>query len=157
MPILARFTRETFDKLTLELDSLKQKRNEVRLDVKETREQGDLRENFAYHAAREQQGILEARIVALESRLNGAEIVEAGEKMDEVMLGIPIQVQMSTSDKPRTYVIVSPEEMEGDPPLHAASSESVIGQALMGKKAGDKVEVEGPNGAVQIEVLSIGE
>ncbi len=157
MPALARFTRETYDKLTQELDNLKQKRTEVRLDVKETREQGDLRENFPYHAAREQQGILEARIVALEGRLNGAEIIEPGTVIDEVMLGIPIQVQMSTSDKPRTYVIVSPEEMEGEPPLHAASSESVIGQALMGKKAGDKVEVEGPNGIVHVEVLSIGE
>ena len=157
MPALARFTRATFDKLTLELDNLKQKRTEVRLDVKETREQGDLRENFPYHAAREQQGILEARIVALEGRLNGAEIIEPGTVIDEVMLGIPIQVQMSTSDKPRTYVIVSPEEMEGEPQPHAASSESLIGQALMGKKIGDKVEVEGPNGIVNVEVLGIGE
>ena len=95
MPAAARFTRAAYEKLAAELDALKQKRNEVRLDVKETREQGDLRENFPYHAAREQQGILEARITGLEARLNGADIIEAGETMDEVMLGVPVTVKIA--------------------------------------------------------------
>lgn len=152
----ARFTREAFDRLSAELDALKARRNEVRLDVKETREQGDLRENFAYHAAREQQGILEARISSLESRLGGAEIIEAGETMDEVVLGVPVTVQMEGADAERTYTIVSPEEMEDLDLVGAASSESAIGSALLGRKVGETVEVESPRGTVRFEILRVG-
>ena len=152
----ARFTREAYDRLQAELDTLKQKRNEVRLDVKETREQGDLRENFAYHAAREQQGILEARISGLESRLGSAEIIEPGVIMDEVVLGVPVAVQMEGAPSERTYTIVSPEEMEDMDLEGAASSESAIGQALLGRKVGETVEVEGPRGVVRFEVLRVG-
>ena len=74
--------------------------------MKETREQGDLRENFAYHAAREQQGILEARISGLESRLGSAEIIEPGVIMDELVLGVPVAVQMEGAPSERTYTIV---------------------------------------------------
>jgi len=156
----ARFTREAYERLQAELDSLKQKRNEVRLDVKETREQGDLKENFAYHAAREQQGILEARIVGLESRLGSAEIIEPGAIMDEVVLGVPVTVQMQgapgSAPSERQYTIISPEEMEDFTAEGAASSESVIGQALMGRKVGDTIEVESPRGTVRFQVLSVG-
>ena len=152
----ARFTRDVLDRSLEELDSLKQKRNEVRLDVKETREQGDLRENFPYHAAREQQGILEARIVTLESRLAGAEITEAGESMDEVVMGVPVTVKMEGAAAERVYTIVSPEEMEDMDLEGAASSESTIGQALLGRKVGEAVEVEGPRGTVRFQVLRVG-
>ena len=155
----ARFTREAYDRLVAELDAMKQKRNEVRLDVKETREQGDLRENFAYHAAREQQGILEARIVNLEQRLSDAIIVEAGEALDEVVLGVPVTVKNLDADMERTYLIVSPEEMDDldpDAEYTAASNESPVGSVLLGKKAGDIAEVEGPRGIVKLEILKIG-
>jgi transcription elongation factor GreA len=152
----ARFTREVYERLLEELDALKQKRNEVRLDVKETREQGDLRENFPYHAAREQQGILEARIVTLESRLAGAVITEAGESMDEVVMGVPVTVKMEGSDSERVYTIVSPEEMEDNTLEGVASSESPVGSALLGKKAGQTITVEGPRGTVRFDILKIG-
>lgn len=152
----ARFTREAYDRLQADLDALKQKRNEVRLDVKETREQGDLKENFAYHAAREQQGILEARIVGLESRLGSAEIIEPGAILDEVMLGVPVTVHMEGAPAERVYTIISPEEMEDATVEGPASSESVVGQALMGRKVGETVEVQGPNGTVRFQILRVG-
>ena len=154
----ARFTREVYEKLMAELDSLKQKRNEVRLDVKETREQGDLKENFAYHSAREAQGILEARITNLEARLGDAQIIEAGDSLDEVILGIPITVQLEGTDTQRVYTIISPEEMEVEDETieGAASTESAVGGALIGKKVGDVVAVEGPRGIVEFRVLKIG-
>ncbi len=152
----ARFTREAYERLQAELDTLKQKRNEVRLDVKETREQGDLKENFAYHAAREQQGILEARINGLESRLGSANIIEPGEILDEVVLGVPVTVHMEGAPKERSYTIVSPEEMEDFSLEGVASSESAIGQALLGRKVGETVEVESPRGAVRFAIKSVG-
>jgi transcription elongation factor GreA len=159
MALQARFTREAYDRLVVELDALKQKRNEVRLDVKETREQGDLRENFAYHAAREQQGILEARIVNLEQRLADAIIVEAGDSMGEVIQGVPVTVKVLSTGTTRVYMIISPEEMEEfdlDCDHTPASNESPVGSVLLGKKEGDVVEVEGPSGIVQLEILKIG-
>jgi transcription elongation factor GreA len=159
MALQARFTREAYDRLVAELDALKQKRNEVRQDVKETREQGDLRENFPYHAAREQQGILEARIVNLEQRLADAVIVEAGTSMDEVIQGVPVTVKVLSSGATRTYMLVSPEEMEDfdlDSDYTPASNESPVGSALLGKKQGETVEVEGPSGIVALEILKIG-
>lgn len=156
MAAQARFTREAFERLSADLDALKQKRNEVRLDVKETREQGDLRENFPYHAAREQQGILEARIASLEARLGGAEIIEPGEVMDEVVLGVPVTVQNENGTPEKSYTIVSPEEMEDDTLVGVASSESPIGVALLGHKVGETVEVQGPRGTVRFKILRVG-
>ena len=151
-----RFTREGYDRLQQELESLKQQRSGVVDDIREAREQGDLKENFAYHDAKNAQGILEARIANLESRLEGAEIVEAGEGFDEVILGVPVTVRMegAAKDDTRVYTIVSEEEL--DQVDNAASQDSPIGSALVGKKVGDIAEVEGPNGIVNFEVVAIG-
>jgi transcription elongation factor GreA len=153
--IQPRFTREGYDRLQHELESLKQQRSGVVDDIREAREQGDLKENFAYHDAKNAQGILEARIANLEARLEGAEIVEAGEGFDEVILGVPVIVRMEGSEDTRLYTIVSEEEL--DQVDNAASEESPIGTALLGKKVGDIAEVQGPNGIVNFEVVAIGE
>lgn len=149
-----RFTREAYERLQQELQELKAKRGEIREDIREAREQGDLRENFAYHAARNEQSMLEARIANIELRLGDAIIVEVGESVDEVVLGVPVMVRREGADEPRRYVIVSSEELEDVE--DGASEESPIGSALMGKKVGEIAEVEGPNGIVKFEILSIG-
>jgi len=151
-----RFTREGYDRLQQELESLKQQRNGVIDDIREAREQGDLKENFAYHDAKNAQGILEARIANLEARLEGAEIVEAGEGFDEVILGVPVTVRIegAAADDTRIYTIVSEEEL--DQVDNAASQESPIGTALLGKKVGDIAEVQGPRGEVRFEFVAIG-
>lgn len=149
-----RFTREGYERLVGELENLKARRGELVNDIKEAREQGDLRENHAYHQAKDTQGMVEARIGELEMRLAGAEILEAGETVDEVILGVPVSVKTLGSGKERVYTIVTPEEL--DEVEHAASQDSPIGSALLGRKAGDIVDVQGPNGIVQFEILSIG-
>ena len=153
----ARYTRETYTRLQGELETLKTQRGEIREDIREAREQGDLRENFAYHAARDQQGMIEARIKSLEARLAGAKILEAGESSDEVVLGVAVTVRPAEAkgdECNRVYTIVTEEEL--DAVEDAASEASPIGQALLGKKVGDTVEVQGPRGAVHFQIVSIG-
>ena len=146
----AQFTREGYEKLKAQLEELKAQRIVIRDEVKEARELGDLKENAGYHAARESQGIIEARISSLEARLEDAVIVESG-TFEEVVLGVPVKVKNLSSGAERVYTIVGSEEIEFTD--NAASQESPIGQAILGKKVGDIVDV---NGAVKFEVLSIG-
>ena len=151
-----RFTREGFTRLQNELDTLKAQRAEIINDIKEAREQGDLKENHAYHHAKDMQGMAEARIAALEARLSGAEILEEGALLDEVIQGVPVRVRVLELDKERTYTIVTPEELDDDDLEGGASTDSPVGQALLGKKIGETAEVQGPNGIVRFEVLQIG-
>jgi len=153
-PIQPRCTRAGYERLVSELETLKGRRVEIVNDIKEAREQGDLRENHAYHQAKDTQGMVEARIADLEVRLADALILEEGETVDEVILGIPVTVKVVGTDKSRSYTIVSPEEL--DEVEGGASQESPVGNALLGKRVGDIAEVQGPNGIVKFEVLSIG-
>jgi transcription elongation factor GreA len=148
----AQFTRDGYERLKAELEEFKKERIALRLEVKEARELGDLRENAGYHAARQALGILEGRIESLELRLEDAVIVEEGSSFDEVVLGIPVKVKNLSNGTERVYTIVGSEEM--DFTENAASEESPIGQAILGKKVGDIINV---NGAVDIEILQIGE
>jgi transcription elongation factor GreA len=149
-----RFTREGYDRLVAKLDELKARRGELVEDIREAREQGDLRENHAYHHAKDMQGMVEAQISELQKRLADPIILEAGESMDEVTLGVPVTVEMQGIGE-RVYTIVSAEEL--DDYEDAASEESPIGSALIGKKAGEEVAVEGPNGLVKLKIVKIGE
>ena len=151
--IQAQFTREGYNRLQAELEDLKAQRVTIRQEIKEARELGDLKENAGYHAARETQGMLEARISNLEERLEDAIIVD-NPTFDEVMLGVPVEVKNLENGKTRFYTIVASEELEFTE--GAASEESPIGQALLDKKIGDVAEVEGPNGIVRFEILQIG-
>ena len=151
--IQAQFTREGYTRLQAELEDLKAQRVTIRQEIKEARELGDLKENAGYHAARETQGMLEARITNLEERLEDALIVD-NPSFDEVMLGVPVEVKNLDNGKTRFYTIVASEELEFTE--GAASEESPIGQALLEKKVGDVAEVEGPNGIVKFEILQIG-
>ena len=155
----ARFTREGFDRLNNELETLKSRRADIINDIKEAREQGDLKENHAYHHAKDMQGMTEARISELEARLSNATILEAGESVDSVIQGIPVKVRVldgAAAGKERIYTIVTPEELDDEDLEGGASADSPIGQALLGKKIGDKTEVVGPAGIVTFEIVHIG-
>lgn len=151
---IQQISRASYDRLNEELENLKSQRAGVVQDIKEAREQGDLKENFAYHEAKDRQGLLEARISALELRLDEAEVVEAGAGNDTVLMGVPVTVRNTSNGKERVYVVVTEEEL--DHVDHAASADSPVGVALLGQKEGDTVEVEGPNGAVYFDILKIG-
>ena len=137
-----------------ELENLKVvKRKEVAAKIKEAREQGDLSENAEYDAAKDEQRDIEARIEELEGILKNAEVVVEDEDLDKINVGCTIKVFDVTFDEEMEFKIVGSTEansLEGK-----ISNESPVGQALMGKKIGDVVDVETQAGVIQYKVLDI--
>ena len=132
-----------------ELENLKVvKRKEVAGKIKEAREQGDLSENAEYDAAKDEQRDIEARIEELEAILKNAEVV-----LDKINVGCTVKVFDITFDEEMEFKIVGSTEansLEGK-----ISNESPVGQALMGKKVNDVVDVETQAGVIQYKVLDI--
>ena len=148
-------TYHGLQKLENELQELKVvRRNEVAAKIKEAREQGDLSENAEYDAAKDEQRDIEARIEELEGILKNAEVVVEDEvDLDKINVGCTIKVFDVTFDEEMEFKIVGSTEansLEGK-----ISNESPVGQALMGKKIGDVVDVETQAGVIQYKVLDI--
>ena len=140
-------------KLEDELEHLKVvKRKEVSQKIKEAREQGDLSENADYHAAREEQAIIEGRIQELEYMVEHASIISE-ESSDTVKIGSSVVIRYDDEDDLEEYKIVG--STEADPFENKISNESPIAKALLGKKKGSKVTVESPNGEYEIELVEI--
>lgn len=148
-------TYEGLKKLEDELQDLKAvKRKEIAQKIKEAREQGDLSENAEYDAAKDEQRDIEARIEELEGILKNAEVVVEDEvDLDKINVGCTIKVFDVTFDEEMEFKIVGSTEansLEGK-----ISNESPVGQALMGRKVGDIVDVETQAGTIQYKVLDI--
>ena len=138
-----------------ELENLKVvKRKEVAQKIKEAREQGDLSENAEYDAAKDEQRDIEARIEELEGILKNAEVVVEDEvDYNKINVGCTVKVFDKTFDEEMEFKIVGSTEansLEGK-----ISNESPVGQALIGCKVGDTVEVETQAGIMEYEVLNI--
>ena len=140
MPMLA----EGYEKLQADLKRLKEERPQVVDAIEEARAHGDLSENAEYHAAKERQGQIEASIAQLEDRLSRAQIIDPKELSgDKVVFGATVTL-LDEDDKPVRYQIVG--ETEADAKLGRISYNSPLGRALIGRKAGDEVEVTVPSG-----------
>ncbi len=148
-------TKESYDRLKEKLDELKKKRPRISKAIGEAREHGDLRENSAYHAAREEQGLNEARIRELEANLESVEITEEAKipKKDSVALNSNVRIKAMDTGEEFEYKIVS--DMEADIFQKMISNESPVGSALMYQKKGAMVEVEVPRGLVKYKILEI--
>lgn len=145
-------TKEGLESLKKELDELvKEKRPKVVERLSNARSQGDLAENSDYHNARDELEFLDGRISELEAVLKNAVVVGSAKNGDGVALGT--KVTLKTNGKKHTFHIVG--EWEADPKEKKISHTSPLGQALLGKEKGDKVEVEAPAGKVVYEILSI--
>lgn len=145
-------TKEGIEKIKEELSYLKNvKRKAVIERIKEARAYGDLAENSEYDDAKEEQAFIEGRIQELEEMLKKAKIIQNNKK-DKVALGSRVKVKRGGTEL--VYYIVG--KSESDPASFKISSESPLGKALLGKKRGDKVEVETPSGKVGYEILEIG-
>ena len=143
-----RLTAKQASALREELDELEgPRRAEVVQAIKKAREFGDLSENFEYHAAKNEQGLLEARIRNLRARLDGAEIVEHA-RADEVGIGSVIDVEGNGGQK--LTVEISAVGGAG-----TVSPTSPLGAALLGKKIGDTVDVQAPKGAWRATIAHI--
>ena len=138
-----------------ELQNLKVfKRKEVAQKIKEAREQGDLSENAEYDAAKDEQRDIEARIEELEKLLKNAEVVVEDEiDLDKINVGCKVKVRDLEFDEDMEFSIVG--STEANSLQNKISNESPVGQALIGKKVGDIVDVEPQMGTLQYQVLEL--
>jgi transcription elongation factor GreA len=146
-------TQEGYEKLKEELNYLcKVKRPEVAEHIRIAKEDGDLTENAGYDAAKSEQSFVEGRIMTLEGILKNAQIIETGGQKDTVTLGCKVTVQEDGYEPETFYLVGSPE---ADPGNGRISNESPLGQALMGKRVKDTVEVNTPGGVTAFTILGI--
>lgn len=148
-------TEEGLKKLQDELEYLKvTKRKEITEKIKEARGFGDLSENSEYDAAKDAQATMEQRVVEIENIIKNATVVSADTMpTDIVSITSKVKVYDCDLEEEEEYIIVG--ATESDPVSGKISDESPIGKALLGKKAGDIVEVETPGGAISIKILEI--
>ncbi len=141
-----------YKRLEEELQRLKKERPAVIEAIKEAREEGDLRENAGYEAARERQGMLEARINFIESRMPCFEIIDLGTiRSDKVIFGATVKIEDMDTGEQRKYMLLGPDE--ADPSRGSISILSPVGRALLGKTVGDEITVEAPRGRIHYEIL----
>lgn len=148
-------TKEALEQLKAELQKLKAvERPAASRAIAEAREKGDLRENAEYDAAKESQGLLEAKIQKLEGELANARIIEEGDiDTSKVSILTKVTVTNLTNKKQVTYHLVS--EKEADLKLGKISVTSPIGKGLLGKQIGEVAEVQVPAGMIKFKVDNI--
>ena len=148
-------TADGFKQLEEELDFLKgEKRKEIAEKIKVARSYGDLSENSEYDDAKNEQAILEARIVTIEATLKNAVLINEDDMNNEqIHIGSKIKVENIKMGKTFDYKIVGSNE--SNPREGKISDESPIGIALLGRKVGDVIEVDAPAGVIALRVLEI--
>jgi len=147
-------TRQGYVKLQEELEYLRTvKRQEVANRLHEAMEGGELIENAEYEAAKNEQAFVEGRIKELEILLATARVIDESQHSNgAVQVGSTVTIQEEGMDS-EVYTIVG--AAEANPSLGRISNESPLGRALLGKKTGDKVLVEAPQGSFTVEILKV--
>lgn len=139
-------------KLEAELEELKKKRVQVASKIKDAKELGDISENAEYHAAKEEQGFIESRILELITLLKTATIVKPRSSKAKICIGSKIKVKIGIEEF--TYEIVGANE--ADPSRGKISAESPLGAAFLNRKKGEEVDVQVPVGKRRFKILDIG-
>jgi transcription elongation factor GreA len=148
-------TVEGFNRLKAELERLKVvDRKEIIEAIKEARSHGDLSENAEYDAAKERQGLIEARISELESKIPRFEVIDVTQmNSDKVVFGATVKLENVDSGEIRTYTIVGPDE--ADISKNKISILSPLSRAIVGKKANDDVIVQAPSGEIEYTIMEV--
>jgi transcription elongation factor GreA len=148
-------TREGYEKRKADLDRMQNvEMIEVAKRIAAAREMGDLSENAEYHAAREDQGILQARINKLKDELSRAYFVDKNSlPSDTVVFGARVRVKDLDLDEEESFELVGPGDEDYN--QNKILTTSPIGQGLLGKKVGDVAEIQVPIGKVRFEILAI--
>lgn len=148
-------TKETFEKMREDLQKMKSvDRPAASKAIAEAREKGDLKENAEYDAAKEAQGMLEAKIKQLESTISNAKIVDTNTiDTSKVTILTKVTITNQATKKSITYQIVG--EKEADLKAGKISASSPIGKGLLGKKVGEIAEVQAPNGTIKFRIDNI--
>ena len=149
------FTKEGLKNLQDEINHLKTiERPNIIKEIAEARDKGDLSENAEYDAAKEAQGILEAKIAKLEGQLNQARVLDESElDTSSVHLLTKVTIRNTENDMQLTYSIVP--ELEANLLEKKISVESPIARGLLGKKVGEIAKIQVPSGIVKFEIISI--
>ena len=146
-------TPEGHEKLQEELEYLRKvRRPEIAEHIRIAREDGDLTENAGYEAAKEEQAYLEGRIMTVESILKNVQLIEPTGQSSIVQLGSRVTVR-EDGYEPESYQIVGPAEV--NPAQGRISNKSPLGQALLGRRAGESVEINTPAGTTTFAVIEI--
>jgi transcription elongation factor GreA len=147
-------TQEAYDRLAAELEHLSTHgREEIAKRIEAAREEGDLKENGGYHAAKDEQGKIEARIRQLKELLRNAEVGDAPQSSGVVEAGTVITAVIAGDEE--TFLIGS-REIAGDSELDVWSTQSPLGAAILGLKVGEKTSYTAPNGReIAVEITSV--
>jgi len=144
------------DQLRKELDYLKfDKRPKITEAIGTARELGDLKENAEYHAAREEQGLCEARIRDIEGKLSNAQVIDVTkmENTGRIIFGTTVTILNANTDKESTYRIVG--EDEANIKANLISVTSPIARGLIGKSVDDEVTIKTPGGVTEYEITAV--
>jgi transcription elongation factor GreA len=145
-------TQESYDRLKTELDQLIAHRPVIAAEINDRREEGDLRENGGYHAAREEQGQQEARIRQLQELLNNAKVGEAPKQSGVALPGSVVTVEFDDKTQ-ETFLIGTREQGVNGGDLEVYSPQSPLGGALIDAKVGDTRSYTVPNGSTVTVIL----
>jgi transcription elongation factor GreA len=146
-------TPEGLESVRKELEQLTSvRRPAIVAKIKAARELGDLSENFEYHAAKNEQGMMEARIKELESIVKNHVLIEVKKATGVIGMGSTVRFSEDGQDE-ETYRIVGPAE--ADPKAGRVSYESALGKAMIGHRVGDEVEIKTPNSAYSVRIVAI--
>jgi transcription elongation factor GreA len=146
-------TQEAYDRLKAELDYLSgEGRIDIAKKIEAARDEGDLRENGGYHAAKDEQGQIEARIITLQHILSSARVGGPPRTDGVVGPGMTVTIRFVKDEDEVTFLLASREESGS--PIDVYSPRSPLGAAIMGKKVGEKATYSLPNGrATTVEIL----
>ena len=148
-------TKDGEKKLQEELKNLKLERPKITKAIAEAREHGDLKENAEYHAAREQQSMVEARIKDIEFKLGNSEIIDSkfSKNKNQVIFGSTVELLNTKDNSKIKYQLVG--EDEADLTKNKISFNSPIGKGLMNTKVGDIITILVPKGKLNFKVINI--
>jgi transcription elongation factor GreA len=148
-------TQEAHDRLKSELEELIANRTVIAAEINARREEGDLKENGGYHAAKDEQGKQEARIRQLTELLRNAHVGDAPAEANEVATGTVVTVQFDDDAADTEKFLLGSREIGATTDLTVYSPESALGAAIMGRKKGETATYQTPNGG-QIKVTIVG-
>lgn len=145
-------TQEGFQLLKKELDTLKKERLPLAIDkLQKARSMGDLKENNAYSSARDELSLMEGRVQEIEEILKNVEVINQSVNANEISIGAHVTIEVE-GNREQFHIV---GEYEADPMNKKVSHTSPIGQALIGKKIGDTVQVEIPSGKIIYKIIEI--
>jgi len=147
-------TKEGYNKLLAEVNDLEMRRPVISKQIADARDKGDLSENAEYDAAKEAQGMLEAKISQLKTLISNSRLIDESQiSIESVQILNKVTIRNTKNNQEMTYTLVS--ESEADLKKGKIAVSTPIGKGLLGKKVGDVVDIKVPNGILNFEILDI--